>query len=91
MKAIIMAGGEGTRLHPYTMVLPKPLIPIGNKAILELLIRRLEKFGFSEVIICIAYLGNLIKALVGDGNKWGTKISFSGETTLGYHGTLDTD
>lgn len=89
MKAIIMAGGEGTRLHPYTMVLPKPLIPIGNKAILELLIKRLEKFGFSEVIICIGYLGNLIKALVGDGNRWGTKISFSEEKQpLGTMGPL---
>jgi mannose-1-phosphate guanylyltransferase len=89
MKAIIMAGGEGTRLHPYTMVLPKPLIPIGNKAILELLIKRLEKFGFSEVIICIGYLGSLIKALVGDGNRWGTKISFSEEKEpLGTMGPL---
>ena len=89
MKAVILAGGKGTRLHPYTLILPKPLIPIGNRAILEILIGRLKKFGFREVIICVGYLGNLIKVLVGDGNKWGVSVSYSEENKpLGTIGPL---
>jgi len=89
VKAVILAGGEGTRLLPYTFVLPKPLMPIGDRAILELLIRRLKKFGFREIIISIGYLGNLIKALCGDGNKWGITISYSEEDQpLGTIGPL---
>ena len=53
MKAIILAGGKGTRLKPYTTVIPKPLVPVGEKAILELLLERLKRFGVVEVYICL--------------------------------------
>ncbi len=89
MKAIILAGGRGTRLHPYTMVLPKPLVPIGNQPVLELLIKRLRKSGYSEIIITIGYLGNLIKAIGSDGSKWGVDILYSEEKEpLGTMGPL---
>ncbi|MEO9518225.1 MAG: sugar phosphate nucleotidyltransferase [Paracoccaceae bacterium] len=61
MKAVILAGGKGTRLRPYTSVLPKPLMPIGDLPILEIIMRRLEKAGVSEVVIAIGYLGSLIQ------------------------------
>lgn len=89
MKAIILAGGRGTRLRPHTLILPKPLIPIGDRPVLELIIRRLRKFGFTEIIITIGYLGSLIKTLCGDGNGWGTNISYSEESEpLGTIGPL---
>jgi NDP-sugar pyrophosphorylase family protein len=61
MKAVILAGGKGTRLRPYTSVLPKPLMPIGELPILEIILRRLERAGVSEVVIAIGYLGSLIQ------------------------------
>lgn len=61
MKAVILAGGKGTRLRPYTSVLPKPLMPIGDLPILEIILRRLEKAGVTEVVIAIGYLGSLIQ------------------------------
>lgn len=61
MKAVILAGGKGTRLRPYTSVLPKPLMPIGDLPILEIIMRRLEKAGVDEVIVAIGYLGSLIQ------------------------------
>ena len=89
MKAVILAGGKGTRLYPYTLVLPKPLVPIGPKSVLEILIRRLRKFGFDEIIISIGYLGSLIRSLCGDGSKWGINISYCEEPEpLGTIGPL---
>jgi len=89
MKAVILAGGRGTRLRPHTLVLPKPLVPVGEKPVLELLIQRLKKFGLEEVIITIGYLGGLIRAFCGDGNKWGMNISYSEEKEpLGTIGPL---
>ena len=61
MKAVILAGGKGTRLRPYTSVLPKPLMPIGDLPILEIILRRLERAGVTEVVIAIGYLGALIQ------------------------------
>lgn len=89
MKTVILAGGRGTRLRPYTMVLPKPLVPVGNQAVLELLIKRLRKFGFSDIIITTGYLGSLIRALCGDGSKWGANIEYTKENEpLGTIGPL---
>jgi len=89
MKAVILAGGKGTRLYPYTLVLPKPLVPIGPKSVLEILIRRLKKFGFDEIIISIGYLGSLIKSLCGDGSRWGINICYCEEPEpLGTIGPL---
>ncbi|MGB3555987.1 MAG: sugar phosphate nucleotidyltransferase [Jannaschia sp.] len=61
MKAVILAGGKGTRLRPYTSVLPKPLMPIGELPVLEIILRRLERAGVEEVVIAIGYLGSLIQ------------------------------
>jgi len=89
MKAIILAGGKGTRLAPYTTVLPKPLMPIGEMPILEIMLHQLKVYGFSEVVLCVGYLGSLLKAYFGDGEKIGIRISYSFETApLGTAGPL---
>ncbi len=77
MRAIILAGGKGTRLKPYSAVLPKPLVPIGDKAILEILINRLKKSGITSLTICVNHLAGLIKAYFGDGKKLGVNIEYS--------------
>lgn len=79
MKAIILAGGKGTRLRPYTVVMPKPLVPVGNRAILEILIGRLKKYGITDLTLCVNHLAELIMAYFGDGSKWGVKIRYSME------------
>lgn len=79
MKAIILAGGKGTRLRPYTVVMPKPLVPVGNRAILEILIGRLKKYGVTDLTLCVNHLAELIMAYFADGNKWGVKIMYSVE------------
>lgn len=78
-KAVILAGGQGTRLRPYTYELPKPLLPVKGKPLLEHLIRKLTKSGITEVIICIGYLGEKIKEYFGNGEKFGVKITYSEE------------
>ena len=77
MKAIILAGGKGTRLKPYTTVIPKPLVPVGEKAILEILITRLKKEGVDEVFICLNHFAEIIMAFFGDGSRFGLKINYS--------------
>ena len=62
MRAVILAGGQGTRLRPYTTVLPKPLIPVGERPILELIVRQLAAAGFTSVDLCVGHLGGLIRA-----------------------------
>ena len=76
-RAIILAGGKGTRLKPYTVTLPKPLVPIGDKSILEIIIKQLVKNGFDHVTITINHLADIIKAFCGDGSKWNIKIDYS--------------
>lgn len=76
MRAIIMAGGKGERLRPYTTVIPKPLMPIGDVAILEVVILQLKKSGFDRITITVNYLGKLIEAYVGDGSRFGIPIDF---------------
>ncbi|KAB1070764.1 sugar phosphate nucleotidyltransferase [Methylobacterium planeticum] len=89
MKAIIQCGGRVRRLMPYAMVLPKPLMPVGSRPVLELLIGWLRRNGISEVIITTGYLGCLIKTLFGDGSAWGISISYTEETEpLGTIGQL---
>lgn len=79
MQAIIMAGGKGTRLRPYTNILPKPLLSIGNKSILDINIKQLALSGVDNIIIAVGYLGEIIEAVVGNGNKYGIKINYSYE------------
>ena len=89
MQAVILAGGKGTRLKPYTTILPKPLMPIGDKAILEVVILQLKKAGFTEIILTVGYLAELIEAYFGNGEKWGIKIKYSREPKpLGTAGPL---
>lgn len=78
-KAVILAGGQGVNLRPYTLEVPKPLLPVKGKPILEHLIAQLKKNGIEEVILCIGYLGNKIKEHFGNGEKFGIKIMYSEE------------
>ena len=75
MKAVLLAGGKGTRLRPYTHVLPKPLMPLGEDdpmPIIEVVLRQLARFGFHDVTIITGYLTELIETFCGDGRKFGT-------------------
>ncbi|MEV4703238.1 sugar phosphate nucleotidyltransferase [Actinoplanes sp. NPDC049316] len=77
MHAVILAGGKGVRLRPYTTTLPKPLMPIGDKhAILEIVLEQLAGCGFTSVTLAINHLGPLIRAFVGDGARWGLRVDY---------------
>ena len=77
MHAVILAGGRGVRLRPYTTAFPKPLVPIGDEyAILEIVLRQLRAAGFESVTIAIGHLGQLIRAYCGDGTQWGLEIRY---------------
>lgn len=89
MKAVILAGGKGTRLQPYSTILPKPLMPVDEYPILEIIIKQLKKYGFNEIIITIGHLGQLIETYFGNGRKYGVKIRYSLEDKiLGTAGPL---
>jgi NDP-mannose synthase len=89
MKAVILAGGKGTRLAPYTTILPKPLMPIGDMPILEILLRQLKRVGIDEVIITVGYLAELIRTFFQDGTRLGLHIRYSFEDhPLGTAGPL---
>lgn len=78
MRAIILAGGKGTRLRPYTITLPKPLVPVGgDMPIIEVIIRQLAKAGFSRLTFAVNHKANLIRAFCGDGSQWGLAIDYS--------------
>ena len=77
MKAVILAGGLGTRLRPYTTVFPKPLMPIGESPILEIIIRQLKAKGFDEITMAVGHLAELIMAFFNSGSKYGLKIEYS--------------
>ncbi|CAN5230464.1 hypothetical protein BH09PAT2_BH09PAT2_10030 [soil metagenome] len=79
-KAVILAGGRGTQLRPYTYEIPKPLLPVKGTPILEHLILQLKKNGITEIIIAISYLGQKIKDYFGDGSKWDVSIEYSEES-----------
>jgi NDP-sugar pyrophosphorylase family protein len=89
MKAVILAGGKGTRLKPYTTVFPKPLMPIGDKPILEIIIRQLRSQDLRDIIISVGPLGELIMTFFGDGSQLGVNIKYSKEDEpLGTAGGL---
>lgn len=79
-EAIILAGGRGTRLRPYTAILPKPLMPIGEKCILDIIIEQLAGQGFEKITLAVNHQADLIKAFAGSGERYGINISYSLET-----------
>jgi NDP-sugar pyrophosphorylase family protein len=98
MQAVVLAGGEGRRLRPFTWVIPKPLVPVDDMPILEILLRQLAGHGFERVTLAVGYLAALIRAYCGDGSQWGLTIDYLTEDTplgtAGFLGTLpvaDTD
>lgn len=89
MKTIILAGGKGTRLKPYTTMLPKPLMPVGDMPILEVIIRQLKSQKLEDIIISVGHLSELIMAFFGDGSKFGVNINYLIEPSpLGTAGGL---
>lgn len=89
MKVVILSGGKGRRLYPYTVVLPKPLMPIGDFPILEVILRQLKNCDLTDITIAVGHLGNLIQAYFGNGKKLGVNIEYSfEEKPLGTVGPL---
>src|ERR1700736_1594053 len=80
-QAVIMAGGKGTRLHPYSVLFPKPLMPLGDMPILELLLRRMKAVGVREVIVAVNHLRHLIETYFGDGSELGIRLYYSDRTS----------
>lgn len=79
MRAVILAGGRGTRLAPYTVAFPKPLMPLGDVPILEVVVRQLVHYGFDHVTLAVGHLAELLQAFFGDGSKHGIRIDYSRE------------
>ena len=69
MRTVILAGGKGTRLAPYTAVFPKPLVPIGNRPVLEIIVRQLVRQGFKDILLSVGHLGELIEAYFQNGRR----------------------
>jgi len=89
--AVILAGGKGTRLRPYTTRLPKPLMPIGDEySILEIALTQLARCGFGRVTLAIGHLGELIRSYIGDGSRWGVRVDYTlpEEVPLGTMGPV---
>ena len=91
MRAIILAGGKGTRLAPYNTVFPKPLVPLGDQPILEIIIRQLEHYGFKDIVLSLGYLAELIEAYLNNRSAINSKAKFTyvrEEKPLGTVGSL---
>jgi NDP-sugar pyrophosphorylase family protein len=92
-RVVILAGGRGSRLAPYTTVLPKPLMPIGDRAILDVVVRQLRDFGFGRMTIAVGYLAHLVEAVLGDGDRHGVQIDYHVEDdplgTAGPFGVIE--
>jgi len=87
--AVILSGGLGTRLKPFTNIMPKPLLPIGEKAMLEIQIETLKKYGFEKIILATNYKSEYIEKFFGDGKQYGIELIISKETQpLGTAGPL---
>ena len=88
-QALILAGGKGTRLKPFTNNIPKPLVPVGEAPILEIILRQLKNAGFTEITLAVSHLARLIQTFFGDGSDLGLKISYSlEEKVLGTAGPI---
>ncbi|HEY3614119.1 MAG TPA: sugar phosphate nucleotidyltransferase [Gaiellales bacterium] len=88
-RAIILAGGLGTRLRPYTHVLPKPLVPIGDRPVLDIIVNQLRHYGFDRITVATGYMAELIEAFFGDGSSYGIPIDYVREhEPLGTAGAL---
>lgn len=89
VRAVILAGGRGTRLAPYTTVFPKPLMPIGDMPILELLMRQLARRGIVDITLAVGHMASLLQAFFGDGARFGVSVAYSHEEQpLGTAGPL---
>ena len=89
MKAVILAGGKGTRLSPYTKVLPKPLMPIGDMPILEVILRQIKLAGIDDVVLTVGHLSELLRTFFQDGSRLGLNISYNYEDSpLGTAGPI---
>jgi NDP-sugar pyrophosphorylase family protein len=89
VRVVILAGGKGTRLRPYTTIFPKPLMPIGDRPILEIVLRQLKYFGFEKITLSVNHLADLLKTFFGDGSKLGLDISYCMEDEpLGTAGSI---
>ena len=89
MQAIILAGGKGTRLLPYTKIFPKPLVPLGEKPIIDTILRQLKYFGFKDITIAVGYMSEMIHTYAQDGQRYGINISYCYEDKpLGTVGPL---
>ena len=85
----MLAGGKGTRLAPYTTVLPKPLMPLGDMPILDVVLRQLAAAGFDQITLAVGYLAELLMAYCGDGSRYGVQVKYSREETpLGTAGPI---
>jgi NDP-sugar pyrophosphorylase family protein len=93
MRAVVLAGGKGTRLRPYTTVFPKPLVPVGDYPILEIVVRQLARQGFDRITLSTGHLAELIQAYFADGDRWGLSIDYVREerplNTAGALGLID--
>ena len=88
-RAVVLAGGMGTRLRPYTTVLPKPLMPVGDRPILDIVVRQLTSAGFDRITMATGYLAELIEVFFRNGEKYGIPIDyFREEEPLGTVGAL---
>jgi NDP-sugar pyrophosphorylase family protein len=88
-RAVILAGGKGSRLGPYTTILPKPLLPVGDRAILDVVVHQLRELGFSDVTLAVGHLAHLVRAVMGDGSHLGVNIDYAEEDEpLGTVGPL---
>ena len=92
-RAVVLAGGQGTRLRPYTAVLPKPLMPVGDRPVLDIVVRQLKRDGFERITIATGYLAELIETFFRDGENYGIAIDYYRESdplgTVGALGLID--
>jgi NDP-sugar pyrophosphorylase family protein len=91
VQAVVLAGGKGERLYPYSATLPKPLMPLGDMPVLEVLLRQFRRYGITDIVLAVGHLGHLVEAYFGDGQRLGVRLSYSFERTpLGTAGPIAT-